>query len=776
MKKHLYNVRWFIRLSSDLEPLLVHRTCQQSVHTSNAKDEGRVYSIIRGSSQGNLIGSLELDFSSLSVGDLVHLLQECSRERNRRFAVHLYYQMHGNGLDTHKHLGNYLIPMLVDVEEFDDANRVFYRVGDCNEWSWNSLINGYIKRGKPQEALNLYQKMRKCTNVQRDGHTFVAALKACAMLRDLEHGALIHEEIDKIGVLDRNLFVANTLIDMYGKCGSPRRAQEVFDRLPKRSIVSWNALITGYVENGQEHAGLRCFANMQFLGIYPNAITFLSALKACGITKAVQEGLCIHVEIERQGLMDTHPHIGTGLVDMYCKCELLGKAQEVFINLQTRDVVSWTALITGYVERGDSLQAILCFDQMQQEGIVPNGITFVGVLKACAAVGDAQKGQDIHSMATDLGLVGRDILVSTALIDMYSKFGLHEKAQEVLEELSVRDIICWNALIAGYAEYGHSEMTIQCFERMLQDGIIPDEVTFVCSLKACGNIGDLKRGQEIHEVVERRGVIEQSLIIGNTLIDMYAKFGLISKSQQVFDRLRVRDVVTWTSLMVGHTENGQDEEALECFSKMQADNIQPNTVTFLCSLKACGNVVAIDKGIEIHAEIERQGLLERDPAVGTALVDMYAKCGLLEIVHQVFHRLPFRDGICWTALMTAYAQVGEAANVLFLFDKMLSEGIKPNMVTFVVLLSVCRQGCLLHRSQTYFEAMSKDFGIAPTVEHLTCMVSLLGRAGFLERADSMIKSSPSCLDNVVWNTVLGLCKHLGSVEGGKECFQACLDV
>ncbi|KAI5067673.1 hypothetical protein GOP47_0018201 [Adiantum capillus-veneris] len=707
---------------------------------------------------------------SLSVADMAHLLQKCGQQRDRMLALRLHCHMRKNGLDIHRLLGNYLIPTLVDVGKLNDAREIFDRFANPNEWSWNSLINGYIRCGKPQDALQLYQKMRKCAHAHRDGHTFVAALKACAKLKNLEQGELIHEEIAKLGLLHKNIFVANTVIDMYAKCGSLLKAQQVFDRLPKRTVVSWNALITGYAEHGRGNECMDCLEKMHLDGVFPNAVTFLSALRACSSLKAVKKGIEIHREVERQGLLESHPLIGTTLVDLYSKCGLFAKAQQVFNRLPCRDVISWTALITGYADHGHGRQAIKCFEQMQREGIPPNAVTFIGALKACGVVRNAEKGQEIHAKIDDLGLVGSDIQVSTALLDMYSKLGLLRKAQQVFDKLPSRDIISWNTLIAGYAEHGHGERTLECFEQMQDDGVSPDEVTYIFSLKACGSIGAIEKGTEIHEIIRSQGHLGTNQLLGNSLVNMYAKCGLLSNAQQAFDELQQRDVITWTSLMVGYTEHGQDEDAIECFEKMKAEGLPPNEITFISSLKACGNISATEKGAEIHVELERQGLLERNPVVGTSLVDMYAKFGLLAKAQQVFCRIPIPDGVSWTALMAAHAQVGETANVIWVYERMLEKGVKPTMVTFVVMLSVCRQGCLLNKSQTYFETMSKDFGIAPAVEHLTCMVSLLGCAGELERAKALIERLPVCTDNVAWNTVLGVCRHLGSLEFGKLAF------
>eukprot|EP00250_Pteridium_aquilinum_P021071 c25021_g19_i1 orf=3-683(-) len=227
--------------------------------------------------------------------------------------------MHKHGLQTHELLGNYLVLMLVEVGSIRDAQQVFSGLPCRNEWSWNSLINGCIKCGKPQHALNLYQRMCAEDSVIPSGHTFVAVLKACAKLRNLREGIKIHKEISKSAALKRNPFIGNALIDMYAKCGLLAKAQQVFEALPGRSVMSWNALITAYVEHGHCEKALECFEQMQSEGVHPNAVTFACSLKACGNIGASKKGSDIHAEIAKKGLLKGDLVLGNALVDMYAK-------------------------------------------------------------------------------------------------------------------------------------------------------------------------------------------------------------------------------------------------------------------------------------------------------------------------------------------------------------------------------------------------------------------------------------------------------------------------
>ena len=207
---------------------------------------------------------------------------------------------------------------------------------------------------------------------------------------------------------------------------------------------------------------------------------------------------------------------------------------------------------------------------------------------------------------------------------------------------------------------------------------------------------------------------------------------------------------------------------------MQSEGISANAVTFVAILKACCSMGALDRARNIHLVIEHEGLLQNDIVLGNTLLNMYAKCGLVAKAQQVFDMLPVRDVTSWTTLMVGYAHIGECDSVFLLFDSMLLQGIKPNMVTFLVALNACSRTGQLRKSQQYFEAMKTEYGMCPTLEHHTCIMDLLVRSGQLENAGAMIKKIPFSSDPVVWHSILDACKTWGNVELGKQAFENAL--
>ena len=397
-------------------------------------------------------------------------------------------------------------------------------------------------------------------------------------------------------------------------------------------------------------------------------------------------------------------------------------------------------------------------------------IAFVVSLKECAKNKDLQNGMRIHENIVQKGLFGRNPYVGTSLINMYIKCGLREKAHCVFDNLQTRDVVTWTSLISGYADHGKPEQAINLFEHMIHENVMPNAITFLSILKACSVIGDPKQCDYIHSKIEKHGLFEKDHVLGTMLVDAYAKCGSFSKARDVFEKIPVQDVVLWNTMISGYVQQEHHEEALKCFDQMHVRGISPNAATFVSITKACCSIGSTNKMAEIHAEIERLGLLEKCTVVGSSLVDMYSKSGNLTKAEHVFHKLSIQDRVSWTILMGGYAQLGQIENVLLIFERMLGEGIKPDPVAFLVVLDTCTRAGLVNKGYSYYEAMSKDYGIVPTLEHHVCMVNLFGSLGQLQKALTMSKETSASHSPAVWRTVLNACRNWGNVELGKQAF------
>ena len=457
----------------------------------------------------------------------------------------------------------------------------------------------------------------------------------------------------------------------------------------KKKEASCNSLnISDYARYGDLNQAFSLYEKMQEGGIFPCAYSLVTLLKSCTIHKDVKKGQKIHHDLSNKGLIQSNVFIGSTLINMYAKCGLVLEAEEVFNHLIVRNVVLWNALISGYVEYGYSEKVFQCLNQMRGEGIFPDAITLVCSLKACSSIGSIVKGEEIYAEVIHNQYLERDVFIGNALVDMYAKCGFLEKAEELFPNLPDRDIVSWNALISGYAEHGHGERAISCLDRMTDDGISPDAVTLVCGLKACGSIRNIPKGEEIHSDAMRKGFLETDAYIGSTLIYMYIRCGLLTTALYVFETVPYINIVTWNVLITGYLENGYNEEVLSCIGWMKAKGIYPDSVTFVCSLKACRSLGDLYNGRDRHGEIVRKGF-DRDIYVRSTLVDMYAKCGSFEEADKVFDNRSDSIIVAWNALIGGYVEHGHNEKALRHFEEMLEEGTRWDIVTVVNGLKAC---------------------------------------------------------------------------------------
>eukprot|EP00250_Pteridium_aquilinum_P018857 c24218_g22_i1 orf=333-1709(+) len=349
-----------------------------------------------------------------SIERITLISQKCRKEKNLSFAMQFLVYIHNFGLEDHKVVGNYVVPMLVECGSIPYALSIFHKLVYQNEFTWTSLIQGYIDCGESQHALELFQRMQGGC-VHPSIYTLQSLVKACARLKCIETGREMHMNIVK-EEYETDLIVANTLVDLYAKCGFYVEAWSVLRELPVRDAISWNALIAGYVEHGLGEEALDCLAQMKLDGVSPDEVTFICSLKGCGYIGAIDKCQELHAEIAREGF-ERYPFVGNSLVDLYGKGGLLTEAWEVFVELPNPDVVSWNALITGYAEHGFDEEAVLCLEQMRSMGVCPDDVTYVCSLKACGGQGVIGRGKEVHAQLVKEGYEGF-LCIGNTLVDM----------------------------------------------------------------------------------------------------------------------------------------------------------------------------------------------------------------------------------------------------------------------------------------------------------------------------------------------------------------------
>eukprot|EP01018_Ginkgo_biloba_P026111 Gb_25739 [translate_table: standard] len=507
-------------------------------------------------------------------------------------------------------------------------------------------------------------------------------------------------------------------------------------------------------------------------GIHVDPHIYASLLQACVNMEALAEGKQLHAHILTAGLNQLL-FLVSKLVSVYAICGCLNDARLVFDKTSNRNVYLWNAMIKGYVRNGQFEDALTLYYQMQRLGTQPDHFTFSSVLKACAGLSARQQGREIHVHVIRSGFDSY-VFVGSALIDMYSKCGSIEDASQVFDNMSERDVVSWSTMISGYVQNGRSYEAVKLFRQMEENGVKPNLVTIVSVLPACGDLEDLQQGKEIHDYITRNG-LESNVFVGNALVAMYAKCDRIEIARQMFNEMPERDVVSWSAMIAWYVKKRLVNDALKLFHQMQQEGVKPNLIAISSVLPACAYISAVQQGAQIHAYIIRSRF-ESNIFVCSSLIDMYVKCGNTKVARQVFDKMSQRDVVSWTVMIAGYGMNGYGRDALTLFNQMEQAGMKPNHITFVAVLSACSHAGLVAEGWHYFNSMSQDYHITPTVEHYACMVDLLGRAGHLDEAHNIIKKMPIEPDASVWGALMSACRIHCNIELGELVAERLLEL
>ncbi|XP_058089519.1 pentatricopeptide repeat-containing protein At4g33990 [Magnolia sinica] len=562
--------------------------------------------------------------------------------------------------------------------------------------------------------------------------------------------------------LTQNVFFSTKLVTLYTNLGEVHHARLVFDQIPKKNVVAWNSIISGYVRNGSFREGLDCYYRMSTNSrVRPDFFTFPVVLKAC---EELGDGRKVHCLVLKLGFGSDF-FVAASLIKLYARFGLVVDARRVFDEMLVRDLGSWNAMISGYCQNGKAAEALWLFEEVLLDGERMDSVTVSSVLPVCAPLQDHLMGRLIHVYVIKHGL-DFDVFVSNALINMYAKLGYMRDAQRVFDGMEVRDLVSWNSMIAAYEQAGEPIAALGFFHEMKGNGLRPDVLTVVSLASVAAQSGYCQNGRSVHGFVMRRGWISEDIFVGNALVDMYAKMGKIDDAQKVFDRMLMKDVISWNTLITGHAQNGLANEAIELYHMMdEYEGIVEDQGTLVSVLPAISHVGALQQGMRIHGRSIRVGL-HLDVFVGTCLIDMYTKCGRLDDAMLLFRQVPTRSSVPWNAIISGHGIHGHGEKALYLFGEMQQEGVKPDHITFVSLLSACSHAGLVDQGQQCFQLMRECYKIEPTVKHYACMVDLLGRAGHLDTAYEFIESMPVRPDASVWGALLGACRIHGNVELG----------
>ncbi|KAH9756754.1 pentatricopeptide repeat-containing protein [Citrus sinensis] len=457
-------------------------------------------------------------------------------------------------------------------------------MSERNVVSWTAMVNGYSRFGFVDEAFMLFSESIR-TGVRGNEKMFVCVMNLCGRRLDFELGRQIHASILKCHC--RNLIVDSAILHFYAQFGDFSSAFCAFDGMSERDVVSWTAMITACSQQARGDEAIFMFSRMLSEGFLPNEFTVCSVLKACGEERALKLGRQLHAAIVKK-LYKDDVFIRTSLVDMYAKCGEILDSRRVFDEMGNRNTVTWTSIIAGYAREGLGEEAIGLFRVMKRRKIHANNLTIVSILKACGLIGAFQLGKEVHAQIIKNFIQSNEHIGST-LVWFYCKNGEFPVASKVLQQMPLRDVVSWTAIISGYACLGHESEALDFLKDMLEEGVEPNPFTYSSALKACAKLENVSQGMLIHSSVKKTTSLS-NVYVGSALINMYAKCGYISEASQVFDNMPERNLFTWKSMIVGYARNGLCQEALKLMYRMQAEGFEVDDYILITVYNACGDI------------------------------------------------------------------------------------------------------------------------------------------------------------------------------------------
>ncbi|KAL0363684.1 UNVERIFIED_CONTAM: Pentatricopeptide repeat-containing protein [Sesamum calycinum] len=475
--------------------------------------------------------------------------------------------------------------------------------------------------------------------------------------------------------------------------------------------------------------------------------------------------------------LDRNLYVGNALLGMYVKCESIADAVAVFKDLPEQNEVSFTSMMEGLVE--------------VEEFLVNDG----------NEKGLKMHGKQIHGLVIKLGFEG-DLHINNSLLDMYAKHGYMECAELLFNSMLEVSVVSWNVMIAGYGKQYHKERAMECMERMRSCGFEPDEITYVNMLAACLKSGDVEAGLKIFNSMSLPSLTSWNAILSGYSQNEYhqeavmlfremqfrkvrpdrttfaivlsscAVMGLLEGGKQIHAALLKAEFCTdlyVTSGLIGVYSkcglslNSLDKDALNFFQQMLGKGLVPTEFSYTTVLNCCSSLTSLLQGRQVHSLVVKNGHAN-DVYVGTALIDMYCKCGDVDGARQFFDMMPSKNTVTWNEMVHGYAQSGRGEDAVNLFGDMIHTGFKPDSITYVAVLTACSHSGLVDAGLKIFNSMQQAHGVEPLSDHYTCIVDSLGRAGRFNEVEEIIDKMPCKDDPIIWEVLLSSCRVHANVN------------
>ncbi|KAL3651136.1 hypothetical protein CASFOL_007539 [Castilleja foliolosa] len=595
-------------------------------------------------------------------------------------------------------------------------------------------------------------------------HPVAILLELCTSMKELQQFLPL---IIKNGLYNEHLFQTK-LVSLFCKFGSLNDAVKVFEPIESKIDPLYHTLLKGHAQQSNLDAAFKFFCRMKRDGVAPVVYNYTNLLKTCADNFDVRRGKEIHAHLVLNGFSD-NLFAMTSVMNLYAKCRAPHDAYKMFDKMPQRDLVCWNTVISGFSQNGMPNRALELVLMMQREGHSPDLVTIVTILPASANIRGLRTGKSIHGYVVRRGLESY-VNVATALLDMYAKCGMVGLARRIFDRISSKTVVSWNSMIDGYAQSGDSDEALNLFQKMLDQGLQPSNVTVMGALHACADLCDFNRGRFIHDLITQLN-LDSDVSVVNSLISMYFKCKRVDIAVDLFNKLKNKTLVSWNTMILGHAQNGQTVEAIKLFCRMQKQHTRRDSFTLVSVITAVAELSVLRQAKWVHG-LSIRTCLDKNVFVMTALVDMYAKCGAVRKARELFDTMEEKHITTWNAMIDGYGTHGFGKESVELFDKM---NIDPNEVTFLCIISACSHSGLVDEGKHYFSKM-KEYGLEPSMDHYGAMVDLLGRAGQLDEAWNFIQKMPVEPGINVFGAMLGACKIHKNIDLGEKAADKLFDL
>ncbi|KAF5806554.1 putative tetratricopeptide-like helical domain superfamily, DYW domain-containing protein [Helianthus annuus] len=437
---------------------------------------------------------------------------------------------------------------------------------DTSSFLWNTMLRAYANSGFSSDALEFYSLMRKA-DFTPNNYTFPFVLKSCAASLLITHGKLVHSEVLRTG-FGSDVYVEAALVDMYAGCGIIDDARKVFDKMSKRDVVCWTAMITAYEQAERAETALCLLDQMQQEGFVMDWVATVTVASAVGQLGDAKRGRAVHGYAVRNGLLYEVPVVNSVLA-MYAKCGEVEFADMIFERAEERNVITWNSMLTCYVQNGLASEALDLFERMKTSDVNLNQVTVLIVVSACSYLGSRQQAAKIHDFIVQ-NKIDINQTLRNAIMDMYAKCADLDTALKMFKEIPVNqlDVSAWNTLIAGYGMHGYGKHALNVFNQMKDENFQPNHITFTSVLSACSHSGLVNEGKKCFAEMEIFSVAKEPKHYA-CMVDMYGRAGLLNEAYELIKDMKshANDEV-WGALLLACKIHGNTNLA-----EVAADNL-----------------------------------------------------------------------------------------------------------------------------------------------------------------------------------------------------------